>query len=210
VSGEGQMIDISMLDCQMALLENAYVRYLNTGEIPKPLGTRHPVFSPFQVFPTKDGYIAIAMMGGVQDQWPLFCSIIDRPDIIDDKRFETGWLRSQNNEILEPLLNEALRKKATGEWIKLFEDASIACGPVNSIDKVASDPQIAARNMIVSVHHPGGGDFKVVNNPIKYSRTPCDVDQASPDLGENSEEVLKGLLGLSDAEISDLRKSGVI
>ena len=210
VSGEGQMIDISMLDCQMALLENAYVRYLNTGEVPKPLGTRHPVFSPFQVFPTKDGYIAVAMMGGVQDQWPLFCSIIDRPDLIDDKRFETGWLRSQNNEILEPVLNEALGRKATDEWIRLFEEASIACGPVNRIDTVASDPQIAARDMIAHVHHPTGGDFKVVNNPIKYSRTHCDVQRASPDLGEHSAEILKNILDLSDKKISELKEAGVV
>ena len=101
-SGEGQMIDISMLDCQLALQENAFVRYLATGEVPQRLGTRHPVFTPFQIFPTRDGYIAIATMGGAQDQWPIFCATIGRLDIIDDKRFETGWLRSENYEILEP------------------------------------------------------------------------------------------------------------
>jgi len=210
VSGKGQMIDISMLDCQVALQENAFVRYLATGEVPEPLGTRHPVFTPFQVFPTSDGYIAVATMGGAQDQWPVFCSVIGRTDIIDDARFETGWLRSRNNDVLEPILNEAMRKKSTGEWIAEFEEASIACGPVNTIDKVAADPQIAARDMIVGVHHPTGGDFKIVNIPIKFSRTPCDVERASPDLGEDTEAVLKGLLSLSDREIADLRSSGVI
>ena len=176
VSGEGQMIDISMLDCQVALLENAFVRYLATGEIPRPLGTRHPVFTPFQVFPTEDGYIAVATMGGAQDQWPIFCAIIGRTDIIDDKRFETGWLRSQNNDILEPILNEAMRQKTTNEWIHEFEAASLACGPVNTIDKVAADPQIKSRDMIVNVHHQTGGDFKIINNPIIYSRTSCNVE----------------------------------
>ncbi|OGO44785.1 MAG: carnitine dehydratase [Chloroflexi bacterium RBG_16_60_22] len=210
VSGQGQMIDISMLDCQVALLENAFVRYLATGETPGPLGTRHPVFTPFQVFPTRDGYIAVATMGGAQDQWPVFCAIIGRTDIIDDKRFETGWLRSQNNDILEPILNEAMRQKTTSEWIHEFEAASVACGPVNTIDKVAADPQIRSRHMIVNVHHQAGGDFRIVNNPIKYSRTPCNVERASPGLGDDTEEVLKGLLTLSDREIAEMRKSGVI
>lgn len=210
VSGQGQMIDISMLDCQVALQENAFVRYLNTGEIPKPLGTRHPVFTPFQVLPTKDGYVAVATMGGAQDQWPIFCAIIDRTDITDDKRFETGWLRSQNNEVLEQILNEAMRKKSSREWIEEFEAASIACGPVNTIDKVAADPQIKSRDMIVNVHHKTGGDFQIVNNPIKYSRTPCVVERASPGLGDDTEAVLKGLLSLSDQEMDIMRSSGVV
>jgi CoA:oxalate CoA-transferase len=209
-SGKGQMIDISMLDCQIALLENAFVRYLATGEVPKPLGTRHPVFTPFQVFPTLDGYVAVASMGGVQDQWPIFCATIGRLDIIDDKRFESGWLRSQNNEVLEPILNEALKKKTTEEWLNEFASASIACGPVNTIDKVAVDPQVKEREMIVNVHHHTGGDFKVVNTPIKLSRTPCTVEKASPDLGEDTEEVLKELLSISEKEVEELRRKGIV
>jgi CoA:oxalate CoA-transferase len=210
VSGQGQMIDISMLDCQVALQENAFVRYLSTGEIPQPLGTRHPVFTPFQVFPTSDGYVAVATMGGVQDQWPTFCATIGRPDIIGDERFKTGWLRARANDVLEPILNEAMRKKTTAEWIEAFEAASLACGPVNTIDKVAADPQIEARDMIASVRHRTGGDFRIVNSPMKFSRTPCNVEHASPDLGEDTEEVLHELLSLSDSEIANLRSDGVI
>lgn len=209
-SGQGQLIDVSMLDCQLALLENSFVRYLNTGEIPLPLGTRHPVFTPFQVFPTKDGYIAVATMGGAQDQWPIFCAIIGRVDIIDDKRFETGWLRTQNYEILEPILNEAMRSKTTDEWLKEFESASIACGPVNTIDKVAADPQIAFREMIVDVHHPKAGDFKVVNTPIKFSRTPCKVEQVSPDLGEHTAQVLREILSMDEHTVNELKSAGII
>ncbi len=121
VSGQGQMIDISMLDCQVAIQENAFVRYLTTGEVPRALGTRHPVFTPFQVFPTKDGYIAVAMMGGVRDQWPLYCATIGRLDIIDDERFQTGWLRAQNYEALEPILTEAMKTKTTQEWLEGLE-----------------------------------------------------------------------------------------
>lgn len=209
-SGEGQLVDISMLDCQVTVQENAFVRYLNTGEIPGALGTRHPVITPFQVFPTKDGYIAVALRGGIKDQWPIFCAAIDRVDIIDDPRFGTGWLRTQNYEALEPILTDAMKGRTTQEWVDELEPKGIPCGPVNTIDQVASDPQIVARDMIVNVGHPEAGTFKVVNNPFKFSRTPCTVERASPDLGEHTQEVLSQLLGMANEEISQLKGLGVI
>jgi len=210
VSGQGQMIDISMLDCQVAIQENAFVRYLTTGEVPRALGTRHPVFTPFQVFLTKDGYIAVAMVGGVRDQWPLYCATIGRLDIMDDERFQTGWLRTQNYEVLEPILTEAMKAKTTQEWLEELEQVGIPCGPVNTIDKVAVDPQILARDMILDVHHPKAGSFKVTNTPIKLSRTPSKLERASPDLGEHTKDVLKELVGLTDEELLDLENGGVI
>ncbi len=210
VSGQGQMIDISMLDCQVAIQENAFVRYLNTGEVPQALGTRHPVFTPFQVFLTKDGCIAVAMMGGVRDQWPLYCAIIGCLELIDDERFQTGWLRTQNYEVLEPILTEAMKAKTTQEWLEELEQAGIPCGPVNTIDKVAADPQIQAREMIVGVHHPQAGSFKVTNTPIKLSRTPAKLERASPDLGEHTKEVLGELLGITEQYLLELEKNGVI
>jgi CoA:oxalate CoA-transferase len=209
-SGEGQMVDISMLDCQVTALENAFVRYLNTGEIPHALGTRHPVMTPFQVFPTKDNYIAVALRGGIKDQWPLYCAAIDRIDLIDDPKFETGWLRTQNIDILEPILNEAMKSKTTEEWITELEEMRIPCGPVNTIDKIASDPYVAAREMIIDVHHPDAGTFKVVNTPFKFSRTPCKAEKASPELGEHNEQILGQLLGMKSEEVSELKKSGII
>jgi len=210
ISGQGQYVDVSMLDCQVTVLENAFVRYLNTGEIPHALGTRHPVYTPFQAFPTQDGYIAIALRGGLKDQWPLFCAVIDRLDIMDDPRFETGWLRTQNYDVLEPILNEALRTRTTQEWIEELEQVHIPCGPVNSIDQVANDPQIAARDMIIDVVHPAAGSFKVVNTPFKFSRTSSKVELASPDLGQHTEEVLTGLLGMTHEEVSTLRSMRLI
>lgn len=203
-SGEGQLVDISMLDCQVTVQENAFVRYLNTGEIPRALGTRHPVITPFQVFPTKDGYVAVALRGGIKDQWPLFCAAIDRIDIMDDPRFETGWLRTQNYEALEPILTEAMKTRTTQKWVEELEQASIPCGPVNTIDRVANDEHIAARDMIIDVNHPEAGRLKVVNTPFKFSRTPCKAEHAAPGLGEHTEEVLRGLLGLSKQEIDRL------
>lgn len=207
VSGQGQMIDIAMLDCQVAVLENAFVRYLNTDEIPCALGTRHPVVTPFQVFPTKDGYVAITVMGA---QWPLFCAAIDRIAIMDDPRFETGWLRTQNYRELEPILTEAIKTRTTQEWITELENAGIPCGPVNTIGQVASDPQVAARGMFIELHHPKAGNFKVVNTPFKFSETPCRVTPTFPDLGEHTEEVLSHLLGMTQADIDKLKGLGVL
>ena len=210
VSGEGQFIDISMLDCQLTVLENAFVRYLNTGEIPRALGTRHPVIAPFQAFETRDGYVAVALRGGIKDQWPLFCAAIDRVDIIDDPRFEDGWLRTINYKEMEPILTDAMKNKTTREWIDELEKVGIPCGPVNSIDQIANDPHTAARNMIVEVNHPEAGTFKVVNTPFKFSRTPGMVGRFSPDLGEHTQDVLKQLLGMTPEEISALEDAEVI
>ncbi len=210
LSGQGQMIDLSMLDCQIAIQENAFVRYFTTGEVPRALGTRHPIFTPFQIFLTKDSYIAIAMVGGASEHWPLYCAVIGRPDIIDDERFLTGWLRTQNYEALEPILTEAMKAKTTQEWIEELEQVEIPCGPVNTIDKVAADPQTQAREMIVEVHHPEAGSLKVTNTPVKLSRTPAKVERASPDLGEHTKETLMELLGITEQDIVDLENYGVI
>jgi len=209
-SGEGQMIDISMLDCQVTVQENAFVRYLNTGELPRRLGTRHPVTTPFQVFPTSDGYVAVALRGGFKDQWPLYCAAIDRVDLIDDERFSDGWQRTQNHAILEPMLNEAMRRRTTAEWVSELEKVGIPCGPVNDIAQVAADPQIAAREMIVEVEHPVQGRHKVANTPFRFSRTQARVTQGAPDLGENTAEVLGRLLDKSDEEIQRLHETGAI
>jgi len=206
-SGQGQMVDIGMLDCQVAILENAFARYFATGETPGPLGTRHPVFTPFQVFPTKDSYVAVAITG---EQWPLFCATVERLDIMDDPQFADGYLRTQHYDELEPILNQAFETKTTQEWLTEFEAVGIPCGPVNTVDRVAGDPQIAARQMIVELFHHRAGPLRVTNTPIKLSRTPGLVDRPSPELGEHTEEVLNTLLGLGQEQILSLRQSGVI
>lgn len=210
LSGQGQMIDISMLDCQIAIQENAFIRYLITDEVPRALGTRHPIFTPFQIFQTKDSYIAIAMVGGTSEHWPLYCAVIGRPDIIDDERFLTGWLRTQNYEALEPILTEAMKAKTTQVWIEELEQVGVPCGPVNTIDKVVTDPQTQAREMIVEVHHPEAGNLKVINTPVKLSRTPAKLERASPDLGEHTKETLRELLGMTEQDLADLENSGTI
>jgi CoA:oxalate CoA-transferase len=210
VSDEGQFIDISMLDCQLTVLENALVRYLNTGEIPRALGTRHPVIAPFQAFQTADGYVAIALRGGIKDQWPLFCAAIDRVDIIDDPRFEDGWSRTVNYKALEPILSAAMKARTTAQWVEELEKMGIPCGPVNSIAQAANDPNTAARNMVIDVSDPEAGTFKVVNTPFKFSKTQHTVETASPDLGEHTHDVLSRLLNMTPGEIKNLADAGVI
>lgn len=202
MSGKGQMVDIAMLDCQVALLENAFARFFATGDVPRPLGTRHPVSTPFQAFGTRDGYITVALVG--ESQWALFCSALDRVDLIDDERFQTGWSRTQHYDELEPILNEAMAKKTTGEWLEQLSALGVPCGPINGIDQVARDPQVISRQMIVEVSHPTIGKAKVVNTPIKLSRTPASVERACPHLGEHTREILSSLLGMTEDAIEDL------
>ncbi|HXG41498.1 MAG TPA: CaiB/BaiF CoA-transferase family protein [Dehalococcoidia bacterium] len=209
-SGQGQMLDISMLDCQVAILENAFVRYFATGQVPGPLGTRHPSTTPFQAFPTKDGWIVIALSWGVENQWELLLAALGLPELIDDPRFETPALRTQHHDELEPILSEAFRRKTTREWLEELEPLGIPCGPLNDIAQAAADPQVQAREMLVDVEHPKGFRLKVANTPIKLSRTPGGVHGPPPAIGQHTDEVLRELLGLSEAEIAALREAGAI
>ena len=209
-SGRGQMLDISMLDCQVAILENAFSRFFATGEVPARLGTKHPVFTPFQAFESRDGYIVIAMVGGVRNQWPLFCAIIGRLDLMDDDRYQTGELRTQHYDELEPILNEIMKTKTTEQWIKELTGIGIPCGPINNIEQVASHPQVRAREMIVEVPHPKLGSVKLINSPIKLSRTPANVDRIASGLGQDTRDLLAGLLKMNESEIDKLAEDKVI
>jgi CoA:oxalate CoA-transferase len=209
-SGEGQLVDISMLDCQIALLENAFMRYFISGEVPGPIGTRHPAATPFQAFPTKDGWIVLAVSWGVENQWELFCAIIERPELINDPRFDTPHARTANHAELEPLLNEALMQRTTADWIAEFDPIGLPCGPLNNIAQAAAHPQVRARDMLVKVEHPQIGALPLANTPVKLSRTPGGIKGTSPALAEHTDEVLRGLLGLSDEEIAQLREEKTI
>ena len=209
-SGRGQMIDVAMLDCQISILENAFARYFATGQVPEPIGTRHPVATPFQAFPTRDGYIVLALSWGVENQWELFCATIGRADLIDDPRFDTGPLRTEHHAELEPILIEAMKKKTTAEWVRELDAIGLPCGPLNNIAQAAALPQVKAREMLVEVEHPRVGRFPLPNTPVKLSRTPGGVRGPSPDLGQHTDDVLRELLGLPDAELGRLREAGAI
>jgi CoA:oxalate CoA-transferase len=209
-SGKGQMLDISMLDCQIAILENAFARYFATGEVPKPIGTRHPLATPFQAFPTKDGWIVVALSWGVENQWELFCATIGRQELIDDPRFDTPGLRTRHYGDLEPILNQALRQKTTAEWLLEFDAIGLPCGPLNDIPHAAQQPQVKAREMLVDVEHRDGFSLKIANTPVKLGRTPGGIQGPPPALGEHTDDVLAGLVGLSEQEIASLREAAVV
>jgi CoA:oxalate CoA-transferase len=209
-SGRGQMIDVAMLDCQVAILENAFARYFATGELPQPLGTRHPVATPFQAFPTSDGWIVLAIGWGVENQWELFCATIGRAELIDDPRFDLPHLRTQHHAELEPILNEALRQRTTAQWLAEFDAIGLPCGPLNNIAQAAAHPQVRAREMLVEVEHPRIGRLTVADTPVKLSRTPGGITGPPPALGEHTYRVLSSLLGLPRGELDELAAAGVI
>jgi CoA:oxalate CoA-transferase len=207
-SGEGQMVDVSMLDCQIAFLENAFTRYFATGEIPERIGTRHPVLTPFQAYPTRDGYLVVA--AARDPSWQKFCKVIQREDLVMDPRFKGNQVRTKNHKELEKEVTQALKGKTTAEWVDLMIQADIPCGPVNSVPELAENPHTRAREMIAEVKHSKAGSLKVVNSPIKLSRTPVKLEKADPTLGENTEEILTGLLGYSREDIASLREEKAI
>ena len=209
-SGEGQYIDISMLDCQVSIMENAFMRYFTLGQTPARLGTRHPSSTPFQAFETADGHVVVAIMGGSTDQWPLFCAAIDHVELIDDERYATGWGRTQHYDELIPVIAEAMRQKTTAEWVEIIGGMGIPAGPVQDIAQVASDPQVNARGMFVELPHPQLGPVRFVGNPINLSRTPGGPRRVPPQLGEQTAEVLADVLGLGESDVSALMDRGVV
>jgi CoA:oxalate CoA-transferase len=209
-SGKGQMVDISMLDCQIAILENAFVRYSATGEPPKPLGTRHPVATPFQAFPTKDGHLVLALAFGVENAWALFCAMIGHPELIDDPRFQTPGLRTRNHAELEPIIIEAMTKRTTQEWLRDFDAVGFPSGPLNTIPQAAEHPQVQSREMLMSVESERGNRLTISNSPLRLSRTPGRVRGGPPRVGRDTKDVLAGLLGMSESEIAAEYQRGAI
>ena len=209
-SGRGQLIDVSMMDSQMAIQENAFMRWEILHEEPQKLGTRHPTAVPFQAFPTSDGWMVLALAWGGVDQWGLLCAALDVPELIDDPRFSTADARTDHHAALEPLLNEAFRKRTSQEWIDALLPMRIPCGPLNTISQVAASEQTAAREMLIPVEHHTFGEVKLVNTPVKLSRTPGGIRGTSPDMGAHSFEVLAELLGMAPAAVEALVEAGVV
>ena len=206
-SGEGQFVDVAMLDCQVAILENAVMRYLVTGEVPGPLGARHPSIAPFEAFPAQDGHVILAVGTRI---WEPFCQAINRRDLIRHPHFATNALRAGHADELCEILAPITRQKTVETWIREMEAIGVPCGPVNTVDKVVTDPQVQAREMIVSVEDPEAGTIKMAGVPIKLSGTPGKVQGRAPRLGEHTAEVLAEWLGLSADAVARLRQEGVV
>ena len=209
-SGEGQMLDLSMLDSQIAILENAVARYFATGVEPERIGTRHPSATPFQAFPTSDGWLVLALTWGVANQWELYCAAIGRVDLINDARFDTSYKRTQNHAALEPLLFEAMRQRTTGEWIETLSPYGMVVGPLNTISQAVSQEQIRHREMVAEVDHPVAGRLRLSDSPLRLSRTPGRAGGPGPAYGQDTRAVLAEWLALDDAAIDGLVAEGAV
>ncbi|MCC5910169.1 MAG: CoA transferase [Clostridiaceae bacterium] len=206
-TGKGQKVDVAMLDCQVAILENAVARYTVTGEVPKPGGNRHPAIVPFEDFDTADGEIMIA--AGNDVLWSKLCTTMGKEELINDERFKTNPLRNENYEILRPLISDVIKTKKTEEWQNILDEAGVPNGPINTVDKVLEDPQVKARDMIVEVEHPVAGKTKMPGIPVKLSDTKGEIRRPAPVLGEHTEEILKELFNYNDEEIQRLKDSNI-
>ena len=189
-TGAGRMIDVGMLDCQVAILENAIARHVATGEVPGPLGARHPTITPFDSFATADGHVVIA--AGNDGLFRRLCEAIGRPDLSEDGRFASNAERTERAADLKAELESTLRGRETERWLAILEAAGVPCGPINDVADVMRDPHVLARNMIVEVEDADG--FRVAGNPIKFSDTPDPRRRGPvPDLDSAREEILREL-----------------
>lgn len=209
-SGKGQEIDISMLDCQVSVLENAIMRYFVTGKPPEAIGTRHPSATPFQAFPTSDGYVVVAMAFGEVSQWGLFCGILGLPELIDDPRFDSGPRRNARHAELEPILSVAMQTRTTAEWLEDFLAAGIPSGPLNTIPDIVNDPQIKHREMVRPVEHPVAGTIPIANTPLRMSRSESGIKGPPPSFGQDTAGVLEELLGMDADSVARLVAAGIV
>jgi crotonobetainyl-CoA:carnitine CoA-transferase CaiB-like acyl-CoA transferase len=206
-TGQGQRVDIGMLDTTAALLTYQAGNYFATGHVPARLGNRHPTIAPYETLPTADGEIVVAV--GNDSLWQRFCLAIDRPDLAVDPRFRTNRDRLTNYALMKPELDRALTSRTRAEWTACFRTAGVPCGAVRDVGEVLADPQIAARDMVATLAHPTAGSTRVVGTPIKLSDTPASVRTPPPTLGQHTDAVL-GELGYDQEMIASLKTSGAV
>jgi crotonobetainyl-CoA:carnitine CoA-transferase CaiB-like acyl-CoA transferase len=207
-SGEGQYVDLALLDTQVAVLANQALNYLVGGEAPKRLGNAHPNIVPYQTFATQDGHIIIAV--GTDRQFREYCRIVGVPHLADDPRFLTNRDRVSNRAALAQLLAEPMKARTTAEWVHALEDAAVPCGPINDLAHVFADPQVVARGLKILLDRDDGVTTAGVANPIRLSATPVSYARPAPRLGDATEEVLSELLKLSTEAISNLRRHNIV
>jgi formyl-CoA transferase len=206
-TGQGQRVEVSLLESVVGWLANVAMNYLVSGELPRRYGNAHPNVVPYQAFATSDGWVAIGV--GNDAQFRRFCDVIGRPELADDPRFKTNSDRVINRDVLIPILEEIFKTRTTDEWIEALTAAELPCGPINTLDRVFRHPQVLHRRMVEEIDHPTAGRIKLVGIPYKFSATPLSIRRHPPTLGEHTEEVLREL-GYSEAEVAALRAEGAI
>ncbi|RQS10961.1 CoA transferase [Burkholderia sp. Bp9002] len=207
-TGEGQYIDMALLDVQVALLANMNTNFLASGKPPVRWGNAHPNIVPYQTFQTSDGWIIVAV--GNDGQFRKFVEAGGRAELADDERFATNPARVRHREALVPIIAEMVKTRGKQVWIDALEAAGVPCGPINDLDEVFENEQVVARGMQVELPHPCGANVKLVRNPIRMSRTPPEARTAPPLLGEQTDDVLRDLLGYDDARIAALKAKQAI
>ena len=207
-SGVGQHLDLALLDSQIALLAYQNTNYFATGKPPQRIGNLHPNIVPYQPFRTSDGDVIIAC--GNDNLYRKFCAAAGCSELADDPRFATNGKRVENRAELTRLLAEVFRKRSTREWVGLLEAAGVPNGPINDVAQVFEEPQVKSRGVRIELPHAAGAMLPMVASPMRFSATPLEHRQAPPLLGQHTEEVLRGLLGKSTADIAALRAEQVI
>lgn len=208
-TGEGQRVDVAMLDCQLSLLENAIVRFQTDGKSPQPAGNQHPTITPFQVFRTLDDYLAVSI--GNDAMWKTFCQTIDNLDLFNHPNYKTNRDRTAHRNKLLPELEQLFQTKTNAQWCEILENVGLPHSPVNTIEKIIDHPQVKARNMIVETDDKSGGTIRVAGNPIKMSSISEEKSRKPvPEIGENTVEILSDLLGYTEEQIAKLKEDGVL
>ena len=207
-TGEGQHIDMALMDTMVAMLANMNMNYLTTGVAPGRAGNAHQNIVPYQVFAAADGYVVIAV--GNDAQYVRFCEIAGCPHLAADERFARNADRVRNREVLIPLLEGVVRTRPTAFWAEQLEDAGVPCGPINDIAHALADPQVVARGLQITLPHPSAGSVPLIRSPIRMSATPPAPEGAPPLLGQHTDEVLQQLAGADADTCARLRRNGVI
>jgi len=207
-TGEGQRIDVSMLEGQMSLLNVMISGFLADGEMPRPMGTAYKALLPYQTFRTQTRDLALAV--GSEKLWKIFCPAIGRPDLTDDPRFRTNRERSQNRAALIAILQEVFLTRSFEAWEAVLLEVGVPVGAINTIDQLIEHPQVKARGSIVDMAHPRAGPVRVVGVPVRLSATPGAVRTPSPRLGEHTAETLRSVLGLGEDEVARLIRDKVV
>ena len=207
-SGEGQYIDMALLDVQVATIANMNMNYLCSGKVPGRQGNAHANIVPYQVFNAADGELILAV--GNDTQFAKLCAVLGCPEIAGDERYAKNANRVRHRDALLPLLQQRLVTRSVAQWVEVLQPEGVPCGPVNSIAQTFADPQVVHRQMRIDLPHPLAGSVPSVANPIKFSGTPIQYGDAPPTLGQHSDQVLKEYVGLSDAEIEALKAKRII
>ncbi|MBP5991279.1 MAG: CoA transferase [Piscinibacter sp.] len=207
-SGEGQHIDLALLDVQVASLANQAANYLVGGKAPQRMGNAHPNIVPYQDFPTADGHMILTV--GNDAQFARCCAVLGHPEWAADERYASNPQRVRHREQLVTLMREATATRGTDEWVAAMEAAGVPCGPINTLDKVFENPQVKARGTRIDMAHALASAVPLVANPIRLSESPVEYRRAPPTLGQHSAEVLQDWLGASASELAGLRERGVV